>query len=516
MKRILFIAVAILSLAACSAGRKASTMPLYDFPSLGQGGKTAIVAHRGFWQNEEAGMARNSIASLRQAVLWGFRGSECDIHLTADSVIVVNHDNSIGGRKIRTHSYEELSATLLVNGETLPTFDNYLDEFAKGANHMMLVVEFKTQGEWQRESRLVDKAFEALKAHNLFDPSKVAFISFGRDICRKVAKEAPSFVNQYLNGDAEPRVLAQEGINGMDYNGAVLKAHPSWVSEAHALGMSVNVWTVDNPDDMDFFRNLGVDQITTNDPLLARSRLGDSEFRIRKKLICLDLDATLTQHRTPLEDFNRAALDSLGRHYDLVMMCAGNAPRVWRQMGEYPIDIVANYGMQEARVKDGQLKIVRQITVPADTAFFMEKTSYLREKYGYTQYDGSPVEFHPAGMVTFGLLGTTVSAEQKVKFDPDKARRRAIYPEVLEIFRDYAVFIGGSSSFDFTPSRFNKYDASMDYAARKGYTLQEVLFIGDDFTDGGGDSHIRIKGMDYICIDDYHNFPKLTEPLLHQ
>ena len=226
-----------------------------------------------------------------------------------------------------------------------------------------------------------------------------------------------------------------------------------------------------------------------------------------KRLVCLDLDATITQHRTPLEKFNRDALRNLDNHFKVLMVCAGNAPRVWKQMGNYPIDILGNYGMQEARCIDGELKIVRQITIPADTAFFLEKTDYLRKKYGYTEYNGAPVEFHPAGMVTFGLLGTTAAAEQKVGFDPDRAKRRAMYPEVLEIFKDFSVYIGGSSSFDFAPRQFNKYDAVMDYARANGYRPDEVIFVGDDFDDGGGDSHVRIKGMDYIAIDDYHNFP---------
>ncbi len=34
-----------------------------------------------------------------------------------------------------------------------------------------------------------------------------------------------------------------------------------------------------------------------------------------------------------------------------------------------------------------------------------------------------------------------------------------MYPEVCEIFKDYSVYIGGSSSFDFSAKQYNKYDA---------------------------------------------------------
>lgn len=61
------------------------------------------------------------------------------------------------------------------------------------------------------------------------------------------------------------------------------------------------------------------------------------------------------------------------------------------------------------------------------------------------------------------------------------------------------------SSFDFTDKKYNKYYAIKDYAEKCGYDLSEILFIGDDFGDGGGDSLVRIFGLDYIEITDYRN-----------
>ena len=164
---------------------------------------------------------------------------------------------------------------------------------------------------------------------------------------------------------------------------------------------------------------------------------------------------------------------------------------------------------------DGKFTIVRQVTNAVDRAFFKEKTDYLRQKYGYTNYWGSSVEFHESGMVTFGLLGTTPPAGMKIKFDPDRKKRRAMYPEVCKIFKDFSVYIGGSSSFDFAGPQYNKYDCVMAYAREHGYARDEIIFIGDDFDDGGGDSHVRIKGMDYIAIDDYRKFPERVSVLLH-
>ena len=64
------------------------------------------------------------------------------------------------------------------------------------------------------------------------------------------------------------------------------------------------------------------------------------------KLIAMDLDGTLTQHKTMLEDQNRDALDRLGRRFRLLMVGAGQCLRIFNQMGQYPIDILGNYGLQ--------------------------------------------------------------------------------------------------------------------------------------------------------------------------
>ena len=55
-------------------------------------------------------------------------------------------------------------------------------------------------------------------------------------------------------------------------------------------------------------------------------------------------------------------------------------------MGDYPIDILANYGMQESKMVDGEFRIVRQVTNQVDQAFFLRETEKRRQKYGYTEY----------------------------------------------------------------------------------------------------------------------------------
>ena len=52
------------------------------------------------------------------------------------------------------------------------------------------------------------------------------------------------------------------------------------------------------------------------------------------------------------------------------------------------------------------------------------------------------------------------------------------------------------------------FDYICAYAKENGYEKDEILYVGDDFGDGGGDSHVRLGGMDYVFIDDYRTLPE--------
>ncbi len=281
MKHILpTLLCAALVLSGC-AGSKFVPGTATSFPKANQKGKTAIVAHRGFWNCEAAGYMENTIASLKAAQDNGLWGSEFDIHLTSDDVVLVNHNDNIQGVKIAENPLSVFKAMTHKNGEHPSTLDEYLTQGEKCAT-TVLVIELKPQKGVDREDLLWQKTVEALKAHQLYDPKRVAFISFSHHICQKIAAEAPQFINQYLEGDIAPDVLATEGINGIDYEQKVFIENPDYVQAAHDKGMTVNAWTVNKDHNMRSLIYLGIDALTTNEPLLARKVLGDREFKLAK------------------------------------------------------------------------------------------------------------------------------------------------------------------------------------------------------------------------------------------
>ena len=233
------------------------------------------------------------------------------------------------------------------------------------------------------------------------------------------------------------------------------------------------------------------------------------------KAFAFDLDGTLTQHKTPLCDKNRAILEKLAERYTLLMVGAGNCMRIHNQLGGFPMDVIGNYGMQYAKYTDGELRLVRDDAVTdKDKADIEKKVTSIREKHGFTQFAGENVEYHASGCLTLPLLGTKANQADKLAFDPDRKKRRAFYSEVCEEFSDYNVFVGGSSSFDMAPKPFNKYYALDLWCRENGYDHSEVVFVGDDYGIGGNDESVYHSDFRFVCTDDYTRLDEVLAPWL--
>lgn len=230
---------------------------------------TRAVAHRGYWTCE--GSAQNSLTSLQKAYEAGCWGSELDIWLTADGQLVVNHDaHTLDGLDIEKTDSKQLLESKLKNGETLPSLEAYLDA-GKSLTPMMLVLELKTQSTPERNAELARKVVELVKAKKMEE--RVEYIAFSNLVGTELIRLAPEAKVAYLNGDKTPAELKELGYTGLDYAVGVLKKNDRWIDEAHKLGLTVNVWTVNKAEDLQYFIDHKADYITTNEPALLLDML---------------------------------------------------------------------------------------------------------------------------------------------------------------------------------------------------------------------------------------------------
>jgi len=227
--------------------------------------QTKVIAHRGYWDCE--GSAQNSIAALQKAQELRIYGSEFDVWMTADGVLVVNHDDVIAGLKIEDTPFAQLKDLRLQNGETLPTLEAYLQQGRKDKK-TKLVLELKPHNTKDKEDRATAAVVKMVKKAGV--KKQTEYISFSLNICKEFVRLNPKAEVAYLNGDLSPQELKTLKISGIDYNLRVLQANKQWIAEARKLKMTVNVWTVNSEADMQEMIDAGVDFMTTDKPTLAQ------------------------------------------------------------------------------------------------------------------------------------------------------------------------------------------------------------------------------------------------------
>ena len=252
MKKILMLGMALLM--------------MQSLPMEAKDRASQVIAHRGYWKTE--GSAQNSISSLQNTYKIGVYGSEFDVHITRDDSVVVLHDDDVDGIKIENAKYADIEGHRLANGEKIPTLREYV-KAAKKLGGMKLILEVKEHIQKSDEDRCIDATLRIIQEAGI--ESRVEYISFSKHACDYLASLGKgAYKVSYLNGDMTPLEAKQAGYTGIDYQDKVFDLYPSWISEAKKLGLTTNVWTVNNLKKIKKFFDLGVDYVTTNEPEKAK------------------------------------------------------------------------------------------------------------------------------------------------------------------------------------------------------------------------------------------------------
>lgn len=254
-------------------GDKKQTLGMCRFfvtDELPQG--TKVIAHRGHWN--VTGAAQNSRASLKNAIDVHCYGSETDVWLTTDGKLMVNHDASYNGVTIKDATSEQCKALTLSNGESMPEITDFLSMIAAEnwtTDTTKLIIEIKDHGTDELNTLAAQTLVNAVYEADVAD--RVEYISFSLTACKALHEADSDAKVAYLSGDKSPQELSDLGLTGLDYTLVKYTSNPTWISEARELGLTTNVWTIDSTDEIIKSNNLGIDFITTNNPVEATKYL---------------------------------------------------------------------------------------------------------------------------------------------------------------------------------------------------------------------------------------------------
>jgi glycerophosphoryl diester phosphodiesterase len=215
---------------------------------------TAVYAHRGCTD----GFVENTLEAFAEAGRRGADGVELDVRLTADGALAVHHDAEVpGAGPVSTLRVADLPAHVPLLGDVLAVCEG-----------MVVNVEIKNAP--QDPGFDPSEAVAGLTAAAIEEArwtGRVLVSSFQVATLRAVQAADGRLALGALWGfgddpGAALREAAEAGIGAVHpFVGMVT---PELVVGARALGLAVNVWTVNAPHDLQAMVALGVDAVITD------------------------------------------------------------------------------------------------------------------------------------------------------------------------------------------------------------------------------------------------------------
>lgn len=227
-----------------------------------------ISAHRGSSINAP----ENTMSAFKQALYDLADYVELDVHLTSDNVVVVMHDSSLKrttglNKNIWQVSYsriKELDAggwfSQVYEGEPVPTLEEVIKEIGPLAK---LNIEIKYN---KKESDITKYVVDIIERNDFVDRCVVTSSDY--TVLHEVKELNPDIQTGYVLSAAYGAYYSIGYVDVISINYSFV--NKALVDAVHRYGKEIYVWTVNSPSVVKSLANMGVDNIITDDPVMAR------------------------------------------------------------------------------------------------------------------------------------------------------------------------------------------------------------------------------------------------------
>lgn len=232
-------------------------------------------AHRG----GAADGLENTVAAFRRAVALGYRYIETDVHATSDGKLVAFHDATLdrvtdAGGRITDLPWSEVRHARVAGSEPVPLFEDLLESLPEVRWNVDVKAEpalrplldlLRRTGAWGRVCVGSFSEARVARAQRLAGPRlATSFGTRGAAGLRLRSYGVPAAVRGSAVCAQVPETHA--GIRVVDRR---------FIRAAHARGLQVHVWTVNDADRMAALLDLGVDGIISDHIETLREVLKD-------------------------------------------------------------------------------------------------------------------------------------------------------------------------------------------------------------------------------------------------
>ena len=226
-----------------------------------------IIAHRGASGHEP----ENTLRAIRSALHAGVDGIEIDIHQVDGKLVVIHdrwlHRTTSGKGQISSHNFAQLRSLDAGKGEIIPTLD---EVFELVAGQCFINIELKGV---QNLTLFFEQLTYAQQICQ-FAPQQLLISSYNHRLLQVIKQQKPQYPIGALTAcyPLDYALFAQRlKAFSVHLNVDFISKH--FVKDAHDRGLKVFVYTVDEVEDIDAMKALGVDGIFSNYPTEAKSHI---------------------------------------------------------------------------------------------------------------------------------------------------------------------------------------------------------------------------------------------------
>jgi glycerophosphoryl diester phosphodiesterase len=239
------------------------------YPFLDDDGPVLAFAHRGGARHPDLPGLENTLAAFEHAVGLSYTYLETDVHITRDGVLVAFHDALLerltdGTGRIEALDSAELAEIRVGTRERVPTLASLVDAFPDRRFNIDL-----------KSDAAVAPLAAFVRDRALYDRVLVGSFS-GRRIRRFRRLVGPRVATAASPGEVAAHLLlppplarrltrgAPAALQVPHRRGPLVVVTSRLVRRAHAAGLHVHVWTVDDPALMVALLDRGVDGLMTD------------------------------------------------------------------------------------------------------------------------------------------------------------------------------------------------------------------------------------------------------------
>lgn len=242
---------------------------------MGLGNPVEVTAHRGY----SAAYPENTIPAFKGAIRVGADWAELDVQQTADGEVIVMHDSNLKrttglDKEVWQVTWDEIKD--LDNGSwfdkkyqtvRIPTLEEVL-KVCRGKIH--LNIEIKPSG---HDKDLEEQVAKLLKKYHMRDTCVVSSLKY--DSLRKIKEADDSIETAYITSVSYGNFTDLEYADGYSVESTLLSK--SFVNKAQKAGKQIYVWTVNSEERLEKVVGMGIDNVITDDPVMAKELIYEQE-----------------------------------------------------------------------------------------------------------------------------------------------------------------------------------------------------------------------------------------------